>query len=212
MTLINQFENQILDFISSEMQQDLAHDISHVLRVVKTAKSLCLQEKAISEVAIPAAYLHDCFSLAKNHPQKNQSAFFAAEKTVKFLTKIGYPAQYHAAIHHAIVAHSFSANVSPETLEAKIVQDADRLDALGAVGIARCLQVGSKLARPLYSAQDPFCDNRPPDDMRFSLDHFYTKLLSLADKMHTAAAKKEARKRTLFMQAYLKQLRQEITP
>ncbi|MCH8537353.1 MAG: HD domain-containing protein [Alkalimonas sp.] len=192
------------------MMQDLAHDLNHVLRVVHTAKVLCQQEKAMLEVVVPAAYLHDCFSFGKDHPNRKQSSQFAADKAIKFLTEIGYPADYFSAIHHAITAHSYSANIKPKTKEAEVVQDADRLDALGAIGIARCLQVGSALGRPFYSIDDSFCENREPDDAQYTLDHFYTKLLSLSSSMNTASAKKEAEKRTEFMQLYLSQLKSEV--
>ncbi len=207
---MEQFEAQLLRFINQEMQQDLAHDINHVLRVVKTAKRLCQQEHAKAEVVLPAAYLHDCFSFAKNHPQRSTSSLIAADKAIKFLSSIGYPNEHFAEIHHAIVAHSFSAAVPPETLEAQVVQDADRLDALGAIGIARCLQVSASLGVGLYDSNDPFCHIRKPNDRNFTIDHFYIKLLKLADSMQTASAKVEAKKRTKYMQAFLQQLESEV--
>ena len=210
MILIAQFENQFLEYIQAEMAQDLAHDINHVLRVVKTAKLLCRKESAIEEIIVPAAYLHDCFSFGKNHPRRSQSSKIAADKAISFLGSIAYPQEYLDAIHHAIVAHSYSAGVEPETLEAKIVQDADRLDALGATGIARCMQVGSKLGRPLYSNDDPFCSNRLPDDSQYTIDHFYTKLFSLAGTMNTTSAKNEAELRSAFMREYLRQMQAEV--
>ncbi len=205
-----QFESQFFDYIQKEMVQDLAHDINHVLRVVKTAKLLCRKESAVEEIVIPAAYLHDCFSFGKNHPNRSQSSKIAADKAISFLGRIAYPSEYLDAIHHAIVAHSYSAGVSPETLEAKIVQDADRLDALGAIGIARCIQVSSELGRPLYASIDPFCASRPPDDSLYTVDHFYTKLLSLAGAMNTSAAKAEAELRSAFMRDYLRQMEAEV--
>ncbi|MGB5446405.1 MAG: HD domain-containing protein [Psychromonas sp.] len=210
MLLITQFESQFLEYIQREMVQDLAHDIHHVLRVVKMAKSLCRKERALEEIVVPAAYLHDCFSLPKNHPKRSQSSKFAADKAILFFNSIAYPPEYLDAIHHAIVAHSYSANIKPETLEAKIVQDADRLDALGATGIARCIQVSAKLGRPLYSSVDAFCSSREPDDSLYTIDHFYTKLLSLAEAMNTTAAKTEAELRTSFMQKYLRQMEAEV--
>lgn len=123
---------------------------------------------------------------------------------------IDYPSEYLQDIHHAIIAHSFSANVDPITLEAKIVQDADRLDALGAIGITRCIQVSSTLGRSLYSSEDPFCYERVPDDSSYTLDHFYTKLLNLSSTMKTKSAVKEADKRTLVMRAFLMQLESEL--
>lgn len=206
---MKQFEEQFLTFIEAEMTQDLAHDIDHVLRVVKSAKKLCALEGAKIEVVLPATYLHDCFSFAKNHPERATSSTIAANKADAFLRSIGYPEQYLVAIHHAIAAHSFSAEIPPKTLEAKIVQDADRLDALGAIGIARCIQVSSTLGVSLYNNQDPFCHHREPNDRAFTIDHFYIKLLRLAENMHTASAKKEAQKRTEFMQRFLEQLESE---
>lgn len=207
--MVESYEKQFLDFISKEMTQDLAHDLNHVKRVVKTAKELCVAEGAKLEVVLPAAYLHDCFSFPKNHPDRAKSSEIAAEKALRFLVDIGYPSRYHQAIHHAIVAHSFSANVTPETLEAKIVQDADRLDALGAIGIARCILVSAALQVDLYDLEDPFCDSREPNDKLYTVDHFYTKLFRLVDTMQTTAAKVEAQKRTDFMKRYLIQLGSE---
>ncbi|HVZ64055.1 MAG TPA: hypothetical protein VG936_05655 [Lacunisphaera sp.] len=113
-------------------------------------------------------------------------------------------------IAHAIEAHSFSAGVPPRTLEAKVVQDADRLDALGAAGLARCLMLSGESGRPLYAAEDPFCEERAPDDRLAAVDHFYTKLLRLEELMQTASGQREARERTEFLRTFLAQLRKEI--
>lgn len=208
--MVEKYENQFVNFIQDEMQQDLAHDLNHVSRVVKTAKSLCKSEGAKIEVVLPAAYLHDCFLFPKNHSERAKSSQFAADKALAFLDSIEYPIEYFHAISHAIVAHSFSANVPPNTLEAKIVQDADRLDALGAIGIARSIQVGTKLGIGFYNDEDPFCRHREPNDRVHTIDHFYTKLFKLIDTMNTSSAKIEAQKRTVFMQAYLDQLSTEV--
>ncbi|MCG9580074.1 HD domain-containing protein [Vibrio tubiashii] len=200
----------MFEFIEKEMIQDPAHDINHVKRVVKTARNLCAQENAKLEVVLPAAYLHDCFTFAKNHPERSKSSVVAADKAIVFLTSIRYPAQYLGAIHHAIVTHSYSANITPQTLEAQIVQDADRLDALGAIGIARCLQVSTNFGASIYNSDDPFCENREFDDKNYTVDHFYNKLFKLEQMMNTDAAKTEARIRTQYMRTYLAQLASEI--
>jgi uncharacterized protein len=129
---------------------------------------------------------------------------------VDFLSVAGYPPDCLLDIRHAIEAHSFSAGIAPRTVEAKVVQDADRLDALGAIGIARCIAVGAALGRPIYQADDPFCAVREPDDSAASVDHFYTKLLGLAETMQTEAGRREAQRRSAFMRGYLEQLRSEI--
>jgi uncharacterized protein len=102
-------------------------------------------------------------------------------------------------IQHAIKAHSFFARVAPETREAMVVEDADRLDALGAIGIARCLASGRAMGKALYGSVEPFPKTRTPDDTTNALDHFYLKLLRLADTMNTADGRAQARGRTDFM-------------
>ncbi|CAH6832112.1 HD domain-containing protein [Vibrio chagasii] len=204
------FEDQLLEFAQQEMTQDAAHDISHIKRVVKTAKALCDQEQAKLEVVLPAAYLHDCFTFPKNHPDRAQSSTMAADKAISFLKSIDYPTSYLDEIHHAIVTHSYSANITPETLEAQIVQDADRLDSLGAIGIARCLYVGQSFNAELYNHEDPFAEHRDLDDKHYSVDHFYVKLSKLAETMNTESAKLEANKRTDYMRGFLEQLGAEV--
>ncbi|WP_350305787.1 HD domain-containing protein [Photorhabdus viridis] len=207
---LNRYEMLFREFIAKEMNTDPAHDINHIMRVVQTSKRLCLQEKASSKVIIPAAYLHDCYTLPKNHPDRGRSSQIAADIAITFLEKIAYPQRYLPDIHHAIVAHSFSANIVPITLEARIVQDADRLDALGAIGIARCIQVGITFNSQLYSEIDPFCVDREPNDKMYTVDHFYTKLFRLPETMQTTAGKNEAHKRVSYMKGYLEQLYNEI--
>lgn len=209
--MLETYEPQFKAFIQSEMSQDLAHDLCHVMRVVSLAKKLCILEGGNIDVVLPAAYLHDCFSFPKNHPQRELSSTKAAEKALSFLKTIDYPSEHFKAIHHAICAHSFSANIPPQTLEAKIVQDADRLDALGAIGVARCLQVSTQMGVSLYNEDDPFCAVRDPDDKRYSIDHYHTKLFRLPGMMQTASAKLEAEQRVKFMRNFLNQLGSEIS-
>ncbi|HHX8334429.1 TPA: HD domain-containing protein [Vibrio diabolicus] len=211
MTLLSQIESQFLEFMQQEMQVDAAHDISHVQRVVNTAKKLAVEEGADLSIVLPAAYLHDCFTYPKDHPNRKQSSIIAAKKAVAFLESIDYPQQYHDAIAHAIEAHSFSANIRPNTLEAKVVQDADRLDALGAIGITRCIQVSTEFDVQLYDDKDIFAQQRELDDKQFTLDHFQTKLFKIAETMNTESARREAQKRKAFMQAYIEQLHDEVT-
>ncbi|TOH62413.1 phosphohydrolase [Vibrio parahaemolyticus] len=211
MTSLSQFEPLFLEFMQQEMQVDAAHDIEHVKRVVKTAKQLCDEENADIAIVSPAAYLHDCFTYPKDHPNRKQSSAIAAKKAIAYLESIQYPQHYHDAIAHAIEAHSFSANIRPNTLEAQIVQDADRLDALGAIGVTRCIQVSTHFNAQLYNDNDMFAKERELNDKQFTVDHFQTKLFKIVDTMNTESAKLEANKRKAFMQTYLKQLHDEVT-
>ncbi|EGQ8606364.1 HD domain-containing protein [Vibrio parahaemolyticus] len=211
MTSLSQLEPLFLEFMQQEMQVDAAHDIEHVKRVVKTAKQLCDEENADIAIVLPAAYLHDCFTYPKDHPNRKQSYAIAAKKAIAYLESIQYPQHYHDAIAHAIEAHSFSANIRPNTLEAQIVQDADRLDALGAIGVTRCIQVSTHFNAQLYNDNDMFAKERELNDKQFTVDHFQTKLFKIVDTMNTESAKLEANKRKAFMQTYLKQLYDEVT-
>lgn len=175
-----------------------------------TAERLASDVRADMDIVMPAAWLHDCVHVPKSSPDRARASVMAADHAVSCLRALDYTASQLAAIHHAIAAHSFSARIAPQTLEAQVVQDADRLDALGAIGIARCLMLGGQLARPLYHPDDPFADHRAADDSIWSIDHFYAKLLTLAGTMQTTAGRAEAERRTAFMRGYLDQLRSEL--
>ena len=194
----------------SPAQHDTAHDLSHIKRVVGNAKKLAKSSAANLAIVIPAAWLHDCVSVAKDSSLRSQASSLSAKAAIEFLQTHGYHDDWLNDIEHAIAAHSFSAGIEPKTLEAKIVQDADRLDALGAIGIARCLQTGVAMGSVLYDVDDPFAENRQAEDRISIIDHFYTKLLTLAETMKTAAGREEAELRTTFMRAYLHQLSLEI--
>lgn len=191
--------------------QDAAHDFLHFQRVVNTAKKLCVGQKANLNIVIPAAWLHDFVIVSKDDPLRSQASRLAATAAIEYLESIGYPATYFSGISHAIESHSFSANIPPETIEAKIVQDADRLDALGAIGIARCFITGGILNRPIYCADDPFCETRPPEDQQYTVDHFFQKLFLIADTLQTAAGRAEGERRKELMKEFMHHMKNEVS-
>jgi uncharacterized protein len=203
----NRFESKIKEIASAD---DPAHDLLHLKRVVSIAKKLCEREKGNFSVVIPAAWLHDLVIVPKNDPLRNQASRLSAESAIQYLKSIHYPAQYFDEIFHAIHGHSFSADIEVKTLEAKIVQDADRLDGLGAIGIARCFATAGLLKRPFYSLQDPFCEIRSPDDSTYTLDHFFKKLFRTAETLKTASGREEGLQRVQRMHIYLNDLKMEI--
>jgi len=207
---LDQLQAMCLDYLSDAMAADPAHDISHVRRVVQNTIRLTGAENGNAEVTMPAAWLHDCVSVAKDSPLRNQASKLAAIEALRFLESIDYPPDLSGQVCHAIEAHSFSANIETETLEARIVQDADRLDALGAIGITRCFLTGGSIGTPLYDPSDPFARNREADDRRYTVDHFYCKLLGLAETMKTESGRAEALRRTEYMLGFLDQLGEEI--
>jgi uncharacterized protein len=197
-------------FLQEQMADDAAHDLSHIRRVVHNAAQIGEMEGAEMAVVLPAAWLHDCVVVPKDSPLRSQASRLAADTAVTFLRSQSYPAQHLDAIAHAVAAHSFSAQIPPQTIEAKVVQDADRLDAIGAVGIARAFIIGGQLGRPIYDEADPFCQAREADDFVATVDHFYTKLFKLVDTMQTEAGRREAEQRTRFMRDFLSQLGREL--
>jgi uncharacterized protein len=190
--------------------EDPAHDLDHVRRVVHTARRLAATEGANLSIVIPAAWLHDLVAIPKNDPRRSQASRMAAETAACFLSTAGYPGELVGAITHAIEAHSFSAGIIPRTIEAAVVQDADRLEALGAIGIARCFSTAGTMGRRYYEPSDPFAEHRPPDDADNTLDHFGVKLFKVAATLRTAAGREEGGRRAAFMRTYLDELKREI--
>lgn len=210
-TTLSSWETRFADWLTEKMADaDMAHDLSHIRRVVANAKMLAAEVGADLAVVVPAAWLHDCVTVPKNSPLRAQASRLAAEAAADFLQSNGYPREHIAEICHAVAAHSFSAQIAPETLAAKVVQDADRLDSLGAIGVIRCAATNAGFGVPIYHPDEPFPQQRTPNDKEFMLDHFYVKLLKLADTMQTAVGKAEARRRTAFMRTFLDQLAGEI--
>lgn len=203
----NLFEKKISEVATTD---DPAHDLLHFKRVVNIAKQLCQEEKANLHIVVPAAWLHDFVVVSKNNPLRKQASRLSAEKAATYLHTIGYDEKYIAAIAHAIEAHSFSANIEAQSIEAQIVQDADRLDGLGAIGIARCFATAGLLKTSFYSTDDPFCNHRKADDSMYTLDHFYKKLFKVVELLKTESGRKEGLRRAEIMKRYLSDLSLEI--
>ena len=196
--------------VALDYGNDPAHDLAHFRRVVATAKRLAVEEKAKLEVVIPAAWFHDFVNVPKNDPRRSQASRLSAVAACAHLREIGYPEEYISEIHHAIEAHSFSAKIDPTTPEASVVQDADRLDGLGAIGIARCFSVAGLLKRKIYDLDDPYGLSRELDDLVYTVDHFYVKLFKTAETLRSTAGRAEGMRRALHMREFLQELAREI--
>ena len=202
------FEEKIA---TSDLGNDPAHDLAHFRRVSRTARLLCELEGGDLDIVTPAAWLHDLVNVPKNDPRRSLASRLSAEAAVAFLRSQNYPEAHLPEIAHAIEAHSFSAKIEPRSLESAIVQDADRLDGLGAIGIARCFAVAGLLKRPLYHPEDPFGSARELNDLDYTLDHFFVKLFKVAETLRTPAGRKEGALRVEAMRNFLTQLDREIS-
>jgi uncharacterized protein len=189
---------------------DGSHDLAHILRVFKNAMRIQANEGGDGRILAAAVLLHDCVAVEKSSPLRAQASALAAEKASGVLAGLAWSKEDVAAVAHAILTHSFSANIAPETLEAKILQDADRLDAIGMVGAGRCFYIGGRMASSLYDPLDPAGHDRPLDDRRYVIDHFQTKLFKLADGFKTAAGRALAAERDRRLRDFLDAFMDEI--
>lgn len=190
---------------------DASHDIWHARRVDQNAKAIAQQEDTGDETVLTAAaYLHDLVNVPKNSPDRHRASSLSAEAAKPVLVDLQFNEPTIKAVQHCIEAHSFSAGIEPLTLEARILQDADRLESLGALGIARTFYIAGKMDSDLFHGGDPFAASRALDDKQYAIDHFKLKLLTLADTMQTDAGRAIARQRTDSMRGFLDTLAGEL--
>ena len=185
---------------------DPAHDFEHIMRVYRNAERICKTESGNKKLVLSAVLLHD---IIKHKNQKN-----SGEKSAKLAEKIlkdnNFSSNEIDIISCAIRDHSYSKGRIPSTIEGKILQDADRLDAIGAIGIARAFSFSGSNKRPFYDPKDPFSKNRNLNDNKWALDHFFKKLLTLEGKMNTKSGKSLAKRRTKILKNFLKEIKNEI--
>ena len=198
-------------FLKLSANDDAAHDLHHSRRVKSLAMTIARQEDAGNPAyLIAAAYLHDIVSAPKNSPLRARASTLSAEAAAPILRENGFAESDIEAIRHIIIAHSFSANIRPETIDARIFQDADRIESLGAIGIARTFFIAGRLSAALFDGDDPFAGARELDDRQFALDHFAVKLLRLPDTMQTESGRRIARRRAETMREFLHALGREL--
>jgi uncharacterized protein len=206
--------SKALTFIKSQPPPDTAHDLSHIARVLDNGWKIAKREPCRLEPLLAAILLHDSKNYPKGHPKAKSSSAASAEFAVAFLQEIGgFSEEELQIVHDAILCHSFSRGLTPKTIEGQILQDADRLDALGAVGIARLFQSSGFLGSSIYNPTDPLGkEQRELDDKRYALDHVRTKLFLLPGLMHTKTGRALAIQKMDTMRRYLQALEDEINP
>ncbi|NBB13695.1 HD domain-containing protein [Pseudomonas sp. SLFW] len=189
---------------------DGSHDVSHLHRVWTNVCAIRNKEGGDPEILIAATLLHDCVSVEKNSPFRSSASRLAAAKAGELLSEMGWDEERIDAVAHAIEAHSYSANIAPTTLEARILQDADRLDAIGMIGVARLFYVSGRMGSHLYDPTDPQAKSRELDDKRYATDHFKTKLFTLAQGFQTATGKQMAQTRHERAERFLREFMEEV--
>jgi len=189
---------------------DPVHDFEHVLRVYRTAERLARAEGADLEIVLAAALLHDAEGAAPGGEARadhhHQSADFAAE----VLRAEGWQEERIAAVQHCIRAHRYrDTREPPATLEAKILFDADKLDVLGAVGVARTIAYAVLAGQPVYAEpSQQFLETgvKEPCEPHSSYHEYLFKLRKVRERMFTPAAKQIAAERDAYLGEYYRRL------
>lgn len=190
---------------------DPSHDIYHSLRVLKNAEYIVSKEAGDLDIIVPSALFHDIICYPKNSEKSKFSSSESADFAAKVLSEMdNYPNGKIPKVHTSIKECSFSKQIVRESLESKILQDADRLEATGAISIMRTFASAGLMKSMLYNYEDPFCNDREPDSLVYALDLFRTRLLKVKDTMHTQTARIMAEERTKILREFLISLEEEL--
>lgn len=207
-------KEKIISFARKYNKNDPSHDFEHALRVLHLSEKIAEKEekgKADLDILIPAALFHDVIVYRKDISRSKREEDESAELAGKELKKLKeYPEDKISKVQTCIRQCSFSKGITPKLFEAKILQDADRLKATGAVSIMRTFSSCGQMNRRFYDPQDPFRKNGLSPGSYFGLDLFYDRLLVVGGKMHTQYARKLAKRRTEFLRSFLKELKNEL--
>lgn len=188
-----------------------AHDFDHVLRVLALAEKLARAEGADLEIVRAAVLLHD-IARADEDTTGGDHAEMAATRARKILSARGIAPEKIDAIAHAIATHRFRTNAPPQTLEAKILFDADKLDSIGAVGVARAYQVSGALNQRLWSevSPDAMATRQQRNSNHSAYAEFVVKLSKVRDRLFTESARHIAAERHTYMTDFFTRLEKEI--
>ncbi|HUP56395.1 MAG TPA: HD domain-containing protein [Bdellovibrionota bacterium] len=200
---------RLFEEVDEKMKGDPGHDVAHLLRVAEWTLRLG-EGKLASRRAIAAALLHDIVNVPKNSPDRSKASEWSAEESRKILGKLGFSEEEIQDVSLAVRQHSFSRGERPDTLLAKCLQDADRLETLGAIGLCRVISTGTLMGAAYFDSGDPWAERRELDDRAYSVDHFFRKIFKIPGLMNTEGGKREARHRLAIMHDFLAQLGHEL--
>lgn len=195
---------------------ELAHDASHIARVYVWAVALAAEAAADADCCGAAALVHDLVFVPKDSAERAQGGERSAAEAPAALRAAGYADAEIALIADAVRTSSWSRGLEPTNAVGIVLQDADRLDAIGATGLMRNLACAQWMSRPekpgtLYHAGDPLATSgRALDDRRHAVDHCFAKLLKLAATMRLPGARREAARRHAWLEGFLAELGHEL--
>lgn len=202
---------RLLEQWMHECMTDSAHDREHVYRVLYTALDIAREEENVDmDVLIAACLLHDVGRQEQFADPRVCHAQVGARKAYEFLVENGFDEDFALRVRHCILAHRFRKSNPPESIDAKILFDADKLDVTGAIGIARTLMYSGQHLRPLYSVTEAgVCDGaEEPEDTFFREYKF--KLEKIYDRFYTKKGREEAMARKAAAVSYYENLLREV--
>jgi uncharacterized protein len=199
----------LLEHVEQRMEADAAHDVAHCLRVADWTIRIA-GDDVPARLCVAAALLHDIVNVPKNHPDRDRASELSADEARAVLAELGFDAAEIKLVADAIRDHSFTRGAMPESALGKALQDADRLEALGVIGMFRCIATGARFDAAFFDANDPWAEHRELDDKRFSVDHLFVKLFKLPATFHTDVGRREARHRVAIMHSLLAALGDEL--
>ncbi|ELZ02919.1 metal dependent phosphohydrolase [Natrialba chahannaoensis JCM 10990] len=182
-----------------------AHDWHHVERVDALAETLVDRHPNSAEIDEQivhlAVALHDIGRQREDRGEIDCHAMWGAREGSEILRELGVADETISAVSHCLCAHQYSNDIEPETVEARIVSDADNLDALGAVGIGRVFAHGTTIDSPMYDPAVPVADDDTPAGVS-QYNHLHKKILDLPDRMYTDVASALAAERAQFVREF----------
>ena len=188
---------------------DPVHDFEHVLRVYRMAERLAEAEGADVEIVRAAALLHDAQGSASGSELRGEHHHASADFAAQILTAEGWDAERIAAVQHCIRAHRYRGTEKPETLEAKIIFDADKLDVLGAIGVARVIGYATQAGTPWYvppSEQFLNTGKEIEGETHSAYHEHIFKLRKVPDRMFTDTAREIAQERLRYLDEFFERL------
>ena len=188
-----------------------AHDWQHVRRVARLAETLAAEYDGDVDqrTLLAAAWLHDVGRGNEDRGEIDDHAEWGAAAAERVLDDLGATPDTVAAVQHCIRAHRYSNDVDPGTVEARLLCDADNLDALGAVGVARCFSYGGEFGQPIHDPDLPLADD-DTEAGETQLNHLQKKVLSLRERMYTDPGRAVAADRQAFVESFVERFEREV--
>lgn len=208
--LDEKFYNKLIEKVKSYLEENGGHNFDHINRVYRNSIKISQDENVDLDIVKTAALLHDIARLKEFKDKEICHAEEGAKMSKEILKEMDFPEEKINKVSYSIKVHRYSKGIEPETKEAAILQDADRLDALGAIIIGRVFEFGGKNERPSYNPNEDPEKKYVSNGGHSSITHFHRKILKITpEKFHTKKAKEMAKERYDFVKKFIDRYKKE---